>query len=103
MVTITPVGTGPYTKTWNITSDADGDTSAQFAHGFLNHYTPVAPAVVLLTILAEGSAEANLHEWSLGVVDTTNINLAAVSATGAGLAGTPQLQVVAMLPQSIMD
>jgi hypothetical protein len=100
MVTIAPVGTGPFTKTWNITSSADTDVAAQFAHGFLNHYTPVAPAVVLLTPL---KSQAFLHEWVLGVVDTTNINLAAVSATGAGLAGTPQLQVVAMLPQSVMD
>jgi len=100
MVTIAPVGTGPFTKSWNVTSTADGDTSAQFAHGFLNHYTPVAPAFVFFTQL---EPEAYLHEWTLGVVDTTNINLAAVSATGAGLAGTPQLRVIAMLPQSIMD
>ena len=97
-ITVTPVGTGPYTKTWDITADAATDTSAQFAHGFKNHYTPVAPAVVLLTPL---NVNFYTKEWTLGVVDATNINLNASS--GGALAGTPQLQVVAMLPQSIID
>lgn len=99
-VTITPVGTGPFAKTWDITSSADGDTSAVITHGFLNHYTAVAPALVFLTPL---NSVAFTKKWTLGTVDTLVINLGATSASGGGLAGTPQLQVAALLPQSIMD
>ena len=103
MVTITPVGTGPYAKTWDITSSGDGDTSAVITHGFLNHYTAVAPALVFLTPLNTPLANFYTKKWMLGVVDTLVINLAALSASGGGLAGTPQLRVAALLPQSIMD
>lgn len=99
-VTITPVGTGPFAKSWNITASADNDDAAVITHGFLNHYAPVAPALVFLTPLQPSFYN---KKWLLGAVNTTVINLAATSFTGGGLAGTPQLQVVALLPQSIMD
>jgi hypothetical protein len=99
-ITITPVLAGTYAKTWNITSSADGDLTAQIPHGFTVQYVATAPALVLLTPLQH---QAYTKQWTLGVVDATNINLGATSAAGGGLAGTPQLQVVALLPQSIMD
>ena len=42
-------------------------------------------------------------EWTLGVVDDVNINIASAVSSGGALASTPQLQVIAQLPQSIMD
>ena len=47
--------------------------------------------------------QAYEKDWVLGVVDENYINLAASSVTGSGLAGTPQLQVIAQLPASIID
>lgn len=100
-VTVTPVDTGAFTKTWDVTSDADGDLTQQFAHGFIQPaYTPVAPKCVWLTPL---QPNAYIKRWTLGVVDVTNININAISATGGGLAGTPQLRVIAMIPHSIIE
>ena len=100
-VTVTPVDTGAFTKTWDVTSDSDGDLTAQFAHHFIQPaYTPVAPKCVWLTPL---QPQSYLKRWTLGVVDVTNININAISATGGGLSGTPQLRVIAMIPHSIIE
>jgi len=99
-VTHVAVDTGNYTKTWDVTSSADGDLTDAIVHGFVNHYTPVAPKVVCLTPL---EPNAYIKRWTLGVVDTTNININAISATGGGLASTPQLRVIAMIPHSLIE
>lgn len=89
---------GINTRIFNLTASAAPDIVAQFAHGF---QTPdgvaLIPAVVLLTPL---NADAWTKEWTLGVVDDVNINLTAQS--GGALASTPQLQIVAMLPSSLI-
>lgn len=100
-VTITPVEPGPYFKSWNITASADGDESAQITHGFSVNYVGVAPKFVFPFNPLHPQAYAK--EWVLGVVDTNYINLSASSVAGSGLAGTPQLQVIAQLPASIID
>jgi hypothetical protein len=100
-VTKVAVVAGAYTKSWNITSDADGDTTFAIAHGFVvQDGVAKAPALVWLTPL---TSQFYTHKWTLGTVDTTNININATSAAGGGLAGTPQLQVIAMLPHSVID
>lgn len=99
-VTVTPVDTGDFTKTWDVTSDADGDLTTAITHGFKNHYDAVAPKVVCLTPL---QPNAYIKRWTLGTVTTTVINVNAISATGGGLAGTPQLRVIAMIPHSIIE
>lgn len=98
-VTITPVGTGPYAKSWNITASADSDEAIKITHGFSVDYVGVAPKFVWHE---ETNAAAYTKQWTLGVVDTEFINLAS-AVSGGGLAGTPQIQVIALLPQSIMD
>ena len=100
-VTITPVETGPYFKSWNITASADGDLSAQITHGFSVNYVATAPKFVFP--FNPLHPQAYEKDWVLGVVDENYINLAASSVTGSGLAGTPQLQVIAQLPASIID
>lgn len=100
-VTHVAVDTGAFTKTWDVTSDADNDLTDVIAHGFVQPaYTKAAPKVVCLTPL---QPQAYLKRWTLGVVDTTNININAISATGGGLASTPQLRVIAMIPHSIIE
>jgi hypothetical protein len=90
---------GVNTRIFNLTASAAPDIVAQFPHGFVTKEgAGVIPAIVLLTPL---NADAFTKEWCLGVVDATNINLTASS--GGALAGTPQLQIVAMLPQSIIE
>lgn len=99
-VTIAAVKAGLNAKSWNITASADGDTAAQITHGFTVNYAGVAPALVWMVSL---QTQGRLKDWVLGVVDTNFINLSGVSTTGSGLAGTPQVQVIALLPNSIMD
>lgn len=100
-VTHVAVDTGAFTRTWDVTSSADGDLTDVIVHGFIQPaYTPVAPKVVCLTPL---QPQAYLKRWTLGVVDTVNININAISATGGGLASTPQLRVIAMIPHSIIE
>jgi hypothetical protein len=99
-ITITPVGTGPYTKSWDITSSVDTDLAIQIPHSFSVAYEAVAPALVFLTPL---QPEFYAKEWTLGVVDDVNININSAVSNAGALAGTPQLQVIAQLPQSIMD
>ena len=94
-VTNAAVFAGTYTTSWNVTSSADADLAGVISHGF-----GVAPALVWLVPLL--SANFYGKQWSLGSVSATVINLVAISATGQGLAGTPQLQVVAMLPNSLI-
>ena len=67
-------------------ASAAGDTSAQFAHGFVNESTGagIIPAEVHLDPLNE---DAYTKEWCLGLVDATNINLTASS--GGALAESP--------------
>lgn len=98
--TYAAVETGPYFKSWNVTSSADGDLSAQITHGFSVNYVGVAPKFVSFVQL---EPEGYTHEWTLASITSEFINLNAVSATGAGLAGTPQLQVIAQLPNSLID
>lgn len=100
MITITPVGTGPYSKSWNITSSANTDLAIQIPHSFVVAYEAVIPQFVFMTAL---QPEFYTKEWTLGVVDDVNINIASAVSTGGALAATPQLQVIAQLPQSIMD
>ena len=90
---------GIFTKIFQLTASAAGDTSAQFAHGFVNESTGagIIPAEVHLDPLNE---DAYTKEWCLGLVDATNSNLTASS--GGALAGTPQLQITAKLPSSIV-
>jgi hypothetical protein len=100
-VTHVAVDAGAFTRTWDVTSSADGDLTDVIVHGFIQPvYTPVAPKVVCLTPL---QPQAYLKRWTLGVVDTVNININAISATGGGLASTPQLRVIAMIPHSIVE
>lgn len=100
-VTHTIVDAGAFTRTWDVTSDADGDLTDTIVHGFIQPvYTPVAPKVVCLTPL---QPNAYIKRWTLGVVDTVNIHINAISATGGGLASTPQLRVIAMVPHSIIE
>jgi hypothetical protein len=92
---------GVYSKSWNITSTADGDLTFAIAHGFVvQDGVAKAPTLVFLVPL---TPQAYTKQWTLGVVDTTNININAISAVGGGLAGTPQLQVIATLPHSLVD
>jgi hypothetical protein len=84
-----------YTKSWNVTSPNDSDTAATVSHGF-----GVAPALVWLVPLL--SANCYGHQWAVGTVTASTIPLTATSASGSGLAGTPQVQVIAMLPTSII-
>lgn len=93
-VTVAANYAGTYSKTWNVTSSADGDTAGTVSHGFA-----AAPVLVWLVPL---TSNAYLHQWTLGVISATTILLGATSSTGAGLAGTPQLAVVAMLPHSMI-
>lgn len=100
-VTHVAVDTGAFTKTWDVTSDADADLTDAITHNFIQPaYTPVAPKVVCLTPL---QPQAYLKRWTLGVVTTTTININAISAVGGGLASTPQLRVIAMVPHSIIE
>lgn len=99
-VTITPVGTGPYAKSWNITAAANTDVAFQITHGFSVDYVGVAPKFVWHE---ETNPAAYTKEWTLGVVDSEFINFASAVTSGGGLAGTPQIQVIALLPQSTID
>jgi hypothetical protein len=99
-ITIAQVGPGPNMKSWNVTSSANPDEAVQIAHSFQVHYAPVIPEYVTLVPL---QPEFYTKQWTLGVVDATNINIASAVSSGGALAGTPQLQVIAMLPQSITE
>jgi hypothetical protein len=101
-VTKTAVVAGAYSKSWNITSDADGDTTFTFAHGFVVQ-DGVAKQPTLVWLAPLQSTQFYAKKWALGTVDATNITINAASAAGGGLAGTPQLQVIATLPHSIVD
>jgi hypothetical protein len=100
MITITPVDQGPYTKTWEITSSADTDDAIQIPHSFYVAYEATAPKLVFMT---PQQPEFYTKEWTLGVVDETFINIASAVTSGGALAGTPQMLVIAQLPQSISD
>ena len=95
-VTNTAVFAGTYSKSWNVIATADTDTAGVVSHGF-----GVAPALVWLVPLL--SANFYGKQWALGTVNTSVINLVAVSFTGGGLTSTPQLQAIAMLPHSIIS
>jgi hypothetical protein len=99
-VTFVEVAPGPYTKSWNVTSSANTDEAVQIPHSFSLHFEPVIPELVWLVPL---QPEFYVKQWTLGVVDDVNINLASAVSTGGALAGTPQLQVIAMLPASIIE
>ena len=94
---IFPVGTlkGKTTKAWNVISTADTDVAGVISHGF-----GVAPALVWLVPLL--SPQFYGKQWSILSVNTSVINLVAVSFTAGGLTSTPQLQVIAMLPHSLI-
>ncbi len=94
-VTVAASFAGTYSKSWNVTSSADADTAGTITHGF-----GVAPALVWAVPLLAGFYT---KQWLIGAISTTTIILAAISATGGGVAGTPQLQVIAMLPHSIIS
>jgi hypothetical protein len=87
--------TGPYSKSWNVAASADADTTGTVSHGF-----PSAPAMVWLVPLL--SANAYGKQWALGTVSATTIIVNGVSSTGSGTT-TAQLQIIAMLPHSIID
>ena len=100
-VTHAAVVDGVFSKSWNVTSSADADVTDAISHGFVKqNNVKVAPALVWLVPL---EAAGVTHAWRLGAVDSDTITINATSATGGGLAGTPQLQVIAMIPQSIID
>lgn len=86
---------GTYSKSWDVTATADGDTTGTISHGF-----GATPGLVWLVPLQ--SAQAYGKQWSLGTVNTSTITINGVSAASSGLAGTPQLRVIAMLPHSII-
>lgn len=87
------------TKSWDVTSGADTDTTGVITHGFTVGGVATAPAMVWLV---PTQTRAYSKAWALGAVTTTTITINALSATGGGLAGTPQLQVIAMLPHSLL-
>jgi len=95
-VTNAAVFAGTYSKSWNVISTADTDLAGTISHGF-----GVAPALVWLVPLL--SANFYGKQWSLGAVNTSTIGLVAISFTGGGLTSTPQLQVIAMLPHSLIS
>jgi hypothetical protein len=99
-VTFTQVGPGPLTKSWNVTASANTDEAVQIPHSFQVNYQPVVPEYVTLVPL---QPEFYTKQWTLGVVDDINININSAVSTGGALAGTPQMQVIAMLPASIIE
>ncbi len=101
-VTHAAVLAGFFSKSWNVTSSADGDLTDTITHGFVKNANnaKVTPTMVWLVPL---QPQAYTHKWVLGTVDNTTIIINASSVSGGGLAGTPQLQVIAMMPQSIID
>lgn len=94
-VTVAAAFAGTYSKSWNVTASADTDLAGTVSHGF-----GVAPALVWLVPLLVGFYT---KQWTVGTVTASTIPLVAISATGGGVAGTPQLQVIAMLPHSIIS
>jgi hypothetical protein len=87
--------TGPYSKSWNVVASADADAAGTISHGF-----GATPAMVWLVPLL--SANFYGKQWALGTVNTSTIGLVAISFTGGGTS-VAQLQVIAMLPQSLID
>jgi hypothetical protein len=86
--------TGPYSKSWNVVASADADTTGTISHGY-----PSAPAMVWLVFL---NAVAYGKTWILGTVNAATITVTGISSTGSGTS-VAQLQVISMLPQSIID
>ena len=93
--TLNAAPTGPYSKSWNVVSSADTDLSGTISHGF-----GATPAMVWLVPLLG----ANFYgkQWALGAVNASTIGLVAISFTGGGTS-VAQLQVIAMLPHSMID
>jgi hypothetical protein len=87
--------TGPYSKSWNVTASADADAAGTVSHGF-----PSAPAMVWLVPLL--SANAYGKQWALTAVSATTIIITGVSSTSSGTS-VAQLQLIAMLPHSLID
>lgn len=87
--------TGPYSKSWNVVSSADADTTGAVSHGF-----PSTPAMVWIVALLGPNFYGK--QWALGVVNTSTITVNGISSTSAGTS-VAQLQVIAMLPHSIID
>lgn len=94
-ITVAAAYAGTYSKTWNVTSSADGDTTSSVSHGF-----GAAPALYWVVPLL--SANAYAKQWAITSVTANVINFAGISAASSGLAGTPQVQIVAMLPNSLI-
>lgn len=92
-VTITPSLAGTYSKTWNVVSSADADTTGTVSHGF-----GATPAMVWLVPLLP---QAYGKQW-YPTVSSTTIVVTGISSTGAGSTAA-QLQIIAMLPHSIID
>jgi hypothetical protein len=93
-VTITASLAGTYSKSWNVVSSADGDTTGSVSHGF-----GVAPALYWLVPLLP---QAYGKQWYISAVSSTTITITGISSTSAGTS-VAQLQIVAMLPHSIID
>lgn len=92
--TLNTAPTGPYSKSWQVVSSADADTTGSVSHGF-----PSTPAMVWLVPLLP---QAYGKQWTLGTVSSTTITINGISSTSAGSTAA-QLQLIAMLPHSIID
>lgn len=92
-ITATPVVNNANYKSWTVEATADGDTTANIAHGM-----GVAPDLIVLTPMV---AAARLSLW-VATADATNIAIAKATTGGSGAAGA-QLKVVAARPHSIMQ
>ena len=91
-VTVSQVGSGNYTKTWNVIASADGDTAATITHGFAS-----TPAQVFLVPLL---AVAYTAQWIVSTVNASQVILGKTSA-GTSSNASAQLQVIVEIPYSM--
>jgi len=85
---------GEYTKVWDITASADGDTASPD----ILHTLGAIPASVTLTEL---TAAGQISEWFASTIDATKVIVTKGTGAGSG-AATPQLRLIVSLPHSIV-
>jgi predicted GTPase len=100
-VTVAVVTAGTAYRKFSVIATAQADAAAVLPHGMGALPGFVAADLCIVLIPAE-TLVAFLSEWTVGVVDATNVNLVKSTAAAGSASANVQLFVVVMLPHSLI-